>query len=129
MISSVLRTGDARSSDSAPPDAAATRAASSRDSFLDVASALGYVSAVAGGDLDVFVIGALRNVGNTCYLNALVHVLARIDQLRRWFQQHLELWGVAHDGLRCPLCMLAQDINRLCNDVDTTQCAACTVKF
>ena len=70
--------------------------------------------------MDDNVIAALQNAGNTCYLNALLHVLARVAELRWWFQQHLICNRVAHAGLDCPLCLLARDLSRLCIDVDAT---------
>eukprot|EP00973_Karenia_brevis_P005065 696565-Karenia_brevis.AAC.1 len=87
-------------------------------SVLDVASELGYV---AGDDAQEDNVTAnLRNAGNTCYLNALLHVLGRVPALRNWFHQHAVIWGEAHAGLNCPLCLIATDINKLCIDVELT---------
>eukprot|EP00973_Karenia_brevis_P067150 9338084-Karenia_brevis.AAC.1 len=87
-------------------------------SVLDVASELGYV---AGDDAqEDNVTASLRNAGNTCYLNALLHVFGRVPALRRWFRQHAAIWGEAHAALNCPLCLIAADINKLCIDVGLT---------
>ncbi len=45
-------------------------------------------------------------------------VLARIDALRGWFEQHLAMWGESHRGLNCPLCLVGADVRRLCIDID-----------
>jgi len=71
---------------------------------------------------------ALSNLGNTCYLNALLHVLARVPALRHWLEQHLKMHFQAHAGLSCPLCVVAQDVNHLCTDVDATPFAPAFVK-
>ena len=38
--------------------------------------------------------------------------------LRQWFQQHLEKWHQAHAPLGCPVCLIAQDVNTICINVD-----------
>ena len=96
---------------------------------INVWSALGYSCAQErDASLVDLVRAALRNVGNTCYLNALLHVLARIPTLRTWFQEHLNLFGQSHAGLTCPLCSLARDVNQLCLDVDATPFVPTIVK-
>ena len=55
----------------------------------------------------------LQNLGNTCYLNSLLHVLARVECIRIWLSQHQ---GVHHDGgsePTCIVCKLIDDINDL----------------
>ena len=109
-------------SDPYPLQAASTQSAPAADSAAveSVAATLGYTYNVQQTPLEDNLTAALRNAGNTCYLNALLNVLARVTTLRLWFQQHLDMWGVAHAGLRCPLCVIARDVNQLCHDVDNT---------
>ena len=57
----------------------------------NVATALGYTT--CSDILEDNHVAALRIIGNTCYLNALLDVLARVNTLRHWFQQHLTRWG------------------------------------
>ena len=52
---------------------------------------------------------ALRNVGNTCYLNALLHALATIPRVARWSAGHERLARDRPHG-NCPLCKFAADI-------------------
>ena len=56
----------------------------------------------------------LRNLGNTCYGNALLFALARIPSVRRWCKDHSEtaVTPPLH-GAQCPLCMLGHDISHL----------------
>ena len=84
----------------------------------DVALTLGYHDSF--DIMDDNVEAALHNAENTCYLNALLHVLARVPAVRLWFQQHLEIWGENHSGLQCPLCLIAADVNQLCMHFDPT---------
>ncbi len=86
--------------------------------IVDAAASLGYVD--NGRCMEDNTTAALRNPHNMCYLNALLHVLSRVALLRQWFQQHLEKWRQAHAPLNCPLCLIAQDVNKLCIDVDAT---------
>ena len=86
----------------------------------DIAEVLGYVDSESTTNLKDNHKGALLNAGNTCYLNALLHVLARVTKCREWFQQHLKNCGESHAGQECPLCSIAEDVNRLCVDVDAT---------
>ena len=82
----------------------------------NVADLLGYDG---HGTLDTdHKMASLHNAGNTCYLNALLHVLARVPALRHWMHQHLRRWHQAHEGFNCCLCAIAQDLSRLCIDVD-----------
>ena len=48
---------------------------------------------------------SLKNVGNTCYLNALLHALASLPQVRVWVRQHQ---AACTNG--CVLCDLAEDV-------------------
>ena len=83
-----------------------------------VAMRLGYTDSNLDG-LEDNVKGALHNTGNMCYLNSLLHVVARVDSFRHWFQGHLARSHIEHSWQTCPLCAIAQDVNRLCIDVDT----------
>ena len=49
--------------------------------------------------------------GNTCYLNALLQVLARIRLLRVWVFEHYRVWHAVHAELSCPICCLATDLH------------------
>lgn len=88
-------------------------------SNVTVATRLGY-TAFDLVELEDNVKSALHNAGNTCYLNSLLHVVARVDSLRQWFQEHLVRSQNAHSWQTCSLCAIAQDVNRLCIDVETT---------
>eukprot|EP00973_Karenia_brevis_P075897 10544489-Karenia_brevis.AAC.1 len=79
---------------------------------VDIRELLGYAARVAV-DVDN-ACASLVNLGNTCYLNALLHILARIPSVRSWCYQHQQHWGgdsmhVAH----CSLCALAADLRRI----------------
>ena len=52
----------------------------------------------------------LRNLGNTCYGNALLACLARVRPVQAWVSQHLSRHtdDATHDS-RCALCCLARD--------------------
>ena len=52
---------------------------------------------------------ALHNVGNTCYLNALLHALARIPRVALWSAGHERLARDRPHG-ECLLCKFAADI-------------------
>ena len=84
--------------------------------LLNVSDLLGYKGGVAADSSDNKQ-AALKNAGNTCYLNALLHVFARVPALRHWCQQHLVRCHSRHAGLNCHLCAVAQDLGRLCVDV------------
>ena len=56
---------------------------------------------------------AIRNPGNTCYLNSLLHVFARVPAFCHWFEQHLEKDGVLHNRSSCALCHIAKDIKKI----------------
>ena len=82
---------------------------------MDVAGQLGYISSM--DIIEDNLIEALHNSGNTCYLNAMLHVFARVPALCQWSRQHAARWGELHRGLACPLCLLAKDVTRLRVDV------------
>ena len=97
-----------------PPQASASRA-DLLAPLPNVADLLGYHG---HGSLDIDNRKAsLQNAGNTCYLNALLSVLARVPALRHWVDQHLQKCYVTHAGFNCCLCAIAQDLSRLCIDV------------
>ena len=56
----------------------------------------------------------LFNIGNTCYLNALVTVLSKVTAIRSWLLQHQAQASDDDDhDAPCTLCHLAQDVYRL----------------
>ena len=80
---------------------------------LDISFRLGYTHAADEG---VQTSGAsLYNLGNTCYLNALLQAMTRVPALRQWCCQHQVLHRGATpneiDG--CVLCNLACDVRGL----------------
>jgi ubiquitin C-terminal hydrolase len=85
---------------------------------LDICNLVGYTLITpANVDVDHTVCG-LNNVGNTCWGNSLLQVLAKIQPLRIWLRQHERIAAVYrdHDG-HCCLCYLAGDIRRLTTSV------------
>ena len=81
---------------------------------LDICNLLGYTLIVPDYvDVDHAVCG-LNNMGNTCWGNSLLQVLAKIQPLRIWLRQHESIadddWN--HDE-HCCLCYLAGDLRRL----------------
>ena len=61
---------------------------------------------------------ALKNIGNTCFLNALLHSLARLPSVRHWTIQHLNICSTTHtNGGMCALCDLALDLNDITMDI------------
>ena len=54
---------------------------------------------------------ALSNIGNTCYLNALLHTISRIPSVAQWTSQHKRLCSKANGN--CILCDLAFDVNSI----------------
>lgn len=79
---------------------------------VDMSNLLGY-----DGDITSVIDHArcgLRNIGNTCYLNALLHALARIPAVMHWCYIHLECSkGDASHARPCCLCNLAQDLRMI----------------
>ena len=63
----------------------------------------------------------LNNIGNTCWGNALIQVLARVKLVRLWLCQHLSSVQhgariddhVARHDSHCPSCLLGKDLHRL----------------
>jgi ubiquitin C-terminal hydrolase len=56
---------------------------------------------------------SLQNPANVCYLNALLHVLARVPLLYHWAVQHFDNTNTEHDKSVCCLCHLGSDLHRL----------------
>ena len=54
------------------------------------------------------------NRANVCYLNALLHVLARVPLLYHWAVQHFQNTDATHDKSVCSLCNLGEDLHCLC---------------
>ena len=79
---------------------------------LDVALILGYDARPQAFEDNTFC--GLQNLGNTCYANAVLNVLAKLPCCRLWLLQHQQL--AHHDAQHpsgCLLCTLAEDIARL----------------
>jgi ubiquitin C-terminal hydrolase len=82
----------------------------------DVSLLLGYEDGIF--DYVDHVSGALQNLGNTCYLNAMLHVLARIPSIRRWCARHqLQFGQDPGHSADCVLCALAFDLSHLAVDL------------
>jgi len=84
---------------------------------IDLSEFLGYSSLADGGGNRID--AAFKNVGNTCYLNALLHCLAQLASVQAWSYQH-EQRCISADvadlrGSRsgCVLCHLAWDVRDL----------------
>jgi len=79
---------------------------------IDLCDVLDYGSLAAeGGDR---IEAAFENVGNTCYLNALLHGLAQLASVQEWCHQHRRVCPCARIAdSDCVLCHLAQDIQYL----------------
>ena len=67
---------------------------------------------------------ALWNPSNQCYLNALLHIIARTQPLQRWVTQHADLSVTRCHSSNCILCVLARDVRRLCVGTDDTPLTA-----
>ena len=52
--------------------------------------------------------GSLKNIGNTCYLNALLHALAALPAIVAWTERHASVPGSC--DIECPLCALRADL-------------------
>ena len=81
-------------------------------SQIPVADLLGYM--LFDMDYEDSTLCGLRNAGNTCYLDALLCVLAKVPSVRTWLlgHQQLALRDENHQD-ECLLCALALDIARL----------------
>ena len=83
------------------------------DPDFDVACVIGYDGdSIAVEDSTCC---GLRNLGNTCYGNALINALARLPLCRQWLARHQEIargLGSEHPRV-CLLCDLAEDIAAL----------------
>ena len=79
---------------------------------VDVMSTLGY-RADCALPIDRKV-ASLRNVGNTCYLNALLRALAAVPRVVLWACEHerVSRTNPRHDK-RCVLCALARDLRHI----------------
>ena len=78
-------------------------------SEVDVSEMLGYSGEVT--ELVDEVSCGLRSLGNTCYLNALLHALARIPSVMHWCCRHQESFSRDASHMQsCPLCNLAHDL-------------------
>ena len=61
---------------------------------------------------------ALQNLGNTCYLNALLHAVARLPSVRSWSAQHQSFCAFSHGSPGvCALCDLAYDLNSITEQI------------
>ena len=76
--------------------------------IIDVPRHLGYTH---HGDLYVDPArAALHNPGNMCFLNSMLHVLARTPSIRNWAVQHRELNTGSRGHQPCTLCDLGDDL-------------------
>ena len=56
----------------------------------------------------------LRNIGNTCYANAILACFSQVVALRKWTAQHKALCREEHaHPPSCVLCSLAEDLQRV----------------
>ena len=56
----------------------------------------------------------LRNIGNTCYANAILACFSQVVALRKWTAQHKALCREEHaHPTSCVLCSLAEDLQQL----------------
>ncbi len=79
---------------------------------VDLAEVLG-----CGGEAGVAVDHAracLQNVGNTCFLNATLHAVARVRRVRHWCARHRDVCAARDEAAGwCVLCDFAHDVARL----------------
>jgi len=82
------------------------------DPTLNTASVLGYTFDL-GFPMSFSACG-LQNLGNTCYVNALLASLAHIPSIRAWTREHKHADAVLDQHLHnCVLCCVAHDIEAL----------------
>ena len=55
----------------------------------------------------------LANLGNTCYLNAVITAVSAVAALRTWLFQHQSGVGQDENHGPCVLCHLAEDVKRI----------------
>ena len=65
----------------------------------------------------------MRNLGNTCYGNALLAALSRLPRLRGWLSQHTSDFasGIQHHRLHCAICRLAPEFQGITDINDRTR--------
>ena len=83
------------------------------EEVVDAEEVLGYLgSASLPQDRRV---ASLRNVGNTCYLNAVLNALASVPLVARWACAHERAVrnSPRHDCDHCTLCLLGRDIRQI----------------
>ena len=61
----------------------------------------------------------LQNIGNTCYLNAMLHALAAVPRVATWACGHHYAVRASgrHNVDRCQLCAFARDVRHIRTDV------------
>ena len=74
-------------------------------------------------------VGSLRNTGNTCYLNSLLHALGSLPRVVLWACGHEQLAEdmPGHDRNRCQLCLFAKDIRHIRSAQDARPVEPATV--
>ena len=94
---------------------------------VDLADLLGYSANVVLAEDNTA--ASLQNLGNTCYLNATLHALARLPALRNWCSQHQQhcQWADGASGI-CALCDLAWDVAHITVNPDATPMAPRTAQ-
>ena len=78
---------------------------------VDASSLLGYTE--QGENFAEPAKASLHNPGNMCYINAMLHVLARTPSVRHWAMKHLELHAETPAHAPCSLCDLGADLRFL----------------
>jgi len=109
--SSSSPTAAAPTGSSPTPPAPAASLSETHSSAADAAELLGYPEILPAMD-DASQRG-LKNLGNTCYGNALLFVLAKVHAFRAWLQCHKDFSVTDHNRVTCPLCLLHHDVSIL----------------